>query len=103
MSLGAPLDRVEGRDKVVGTARYAYEAPIPASCHAAILQTSFAKGRITRMDVAEALAAPGVLGILTPENMPKLAEGFSGDTRAPLSDWNVIFAGQHLAVVIAES
>src|SRR5438552_7690394 len=103
MAVGQAIDRVEGRDKMTGAARYAAEAPISGAAFGWIVQSSVAKGKITRIDTIAAEAAPGIIAVLTPHNMPKLTEGFSGDTRAPLSDMRVLYAGQHIAVVVADT
>jgi xanthine dehydrogenase YagR molybdenum-binding subunit len=101
--VGQPIDRLDGKAKVTGAARYAAEAPVPHAAFAFSLQSWIAKGEITAMDTSDAERAEGVIAILTPKNMPPLLGGFSGDTRAPLSDMKVVHAGQHLAVVVANT
>lgn len=101
--IGEPIPRVEGRDKVTGAAQYAAEAPIPDAAFGVIVQSPAAKGRVVEMDVSAAETSPGVITVLTPKNLPKIEWTFSGDTRGPLSDMNVMYAGQHLAVVVADT
>ena len=43
----APLTRVEGLDKVTGTAKYAYEYTAPAVAYAWVVQATVATGRVT--------------------------------------------------------
>lgn len=105
-SIGQALSRVDGRAKVTGAAPYAAEAPVKDIAYAVIVQSTIARGRIAAINTTQAQAAPGVLAILTPANMPKLTapkDAMLGETRLPLSDMNVYYAGQHLAVVIAET
>ncbi|HEY3563442.1 MAG TPA: hypothetical protein VGL96_00395, partial [Casimicrobiaceae bacterium] len=45
-SLGQPLDRVDGRLKVTGGARYAAEFAVPNVAHAVIVTSTIAKGRV---------------------------------------------------------
>ena len=71
-SLGAPLDRVDGRLKVTGAAKYAAEFPIPNAAHAVIVTSTIAKGRVSAMDTAAAMRVPGVLTIITPFNAEKV-------------------------------
>jgi xanthine dehydrogenase YagR molybdenum-binding subunit len=71
-SVGAPLDRVDGRLKVTGAARYAAEFPVANTAHAVIVTSSIAKGRVTAMDTSLAMQVPGVLKILTPFNAEKV-------------------------------
>ena len=78
---------------------------------AVLVQSRIAKGRITSIDSAAAEKAAGVLGILTHRNATKLTQpksdfmtgGVMQEDRMPLSDDQVSYAGQHVAVVIAET
>jgi xanthine dehydrogenase YagR molybdenum-binding subunit len=71
-SVGAPLDRLDGRLKVTGGATYAAEFRLDNVAHAAMITSTIARGRVTSIDTADALKAPGVLAILTPQNAPRL-------------------------------
>ena len=46
-NIGRPLDRVDGRAKVTGHARYAAEHPVPNLAHAVMLMSTIARGRVT--------------------------------------------------------
>ncbi len=114
--VGRPIERVDGRLKVTGAARYAADTPVEGVAHAVIVQSTIARGRAA-IDAAEAERAPGVLAVITPRNMPRLRcvkADFSGggapgggtmlgEDRLPLQDDAVHYAGQHLAVVVAET
>ncbi|HCL14172.1 MAG TPA: hypothetical protein DIC61_02835, partial [Pseudomonas sp.] len=63
--LGKPLDRVDGPLKVTGKARYAAEAEVPGLLYGAVVSSSIARGRVTRIDAAAAEALPGVRLVLT--------------------------------------
>ena len=56
--------RAEGREKVTGAARYAYEHPVPDAVYAYPVQAPIASGVIGAVDAAEALAMPGVIAVL---------------------------------------
>ena len=66
-AVGASLDRVEGREKVSGEAKYAYEYDIEGVAYAAPVQSTIAKGEIRGVDASAALAVPGVLAVLSCE------------------------------------
>lgn len=111
-SIGKPVDRVDGRLKVTGGARYATEYPVERVVHAVFATSRIARGRITRINTRSALDAPGVLAVLTHENIPKLArrpEAFAegglqaGMSFSPLQDPEIFYAGQHIALVVAET
>ncbi|HEY3203688.1 MAG TPA: xanthine dehydrogenase family protein molybdopterin-binding subunit, partial [Thermoanaerobaculia bacterium] len=102
---------VDGRLKVTGGAKYAAEFSPAGLAHAVLVQSTIARGRIIAIELAEARRSPGVIAILTHENAAKLREpkpdffkgGVPGEMRLPLSDATIHHAGQHIAVVIADS
>src|ERR1700759_3197852 len=72
-SIGQPLTRREGALKVTGAARYAADNHPPGMVYAALAVSRIARGRVAALDVAAALAHPGVIEVMTPANAPKLA------------------------------
>ena len=106
MITGQPIDRRDGRLKVTGAAPYAAEFQIPNIVHAVLVQSTVGAGSITGFDLQVAQAMPGVLAIITPNNVGALA----GKTDNPqtvsaplLQNWDIAFNGQHVAVVVAET
>ena len=111
-AMGAATSRVDGRLKVTGAARYGsdfYGGANPA--HAYLATSSIARGRITRLDEAEARKVPGVLDILTYRNVGDRikpgkifsAKGYMGTSIAPLASDRVQHDGQIVAMVVAET
>lgn len=107
---GKPLDRVDGRQKVTGTAQYSAEYPQKDLAYAVLIGSKIASGSIKSFDLSAAEKAPGVLAILTHVNAPKLkkmldatAGGAVAETRIPLSDGNIYHAGQYIGVVVADT
>jgi xanthine dehydrogenase YagR molybdenum-binding subunit len=98
-TVGAPVDRIEGRLKVQGEATYAFEYDPGNVAYAAIVQSSIAHGRVTRID--DSLALEGVIAVLTHENSPRLAEA-EGEL-AVLQSTDVGYRGQIVGAVVAES
>ncbi|MFD0312914.1 xanthine dehydrogenase family protein molybdopterin-binding subunit [Streptomyces flavalbus] len=105
--VGAGLDRVDAPLKVSGAAPYPNDFAVPGMVHAALVGSTVAAGRITAIDTTEALAAPGVLDVITHLNAPRLERGpmtlLGGSPPAPLRDDRVLHHGQHIGVVVAES
>nr|BFD86514.1 xanthine dehydrogenase family protein molybdopterin-binding subunit [Streptomyces sp. Xyl84] len=101
-ALGAPVERREGRLKVTGGARYAAEHPLPGRVHAWPVPAAVARGRVTAVDATAALALPGVLAVLTPENAPRLAEPEDA-ALAVLQGPGVPHRGWIVALAVAES
>ncbi|MGI5480007.1 xanthine dehydrogenase family protein molybdopterin-binding subunit [Streptomyces lavendofoliae] len=103
-ALGVATERIEGRDKVTGTARYAGEhAHTPPDCaYAWPVPATVARGRVTAVDTAEALALPGTLAVLTPGTAPRLGES-DDPTLAVLQDDAVPHRGWYVALAVAET
>lgn len=101
-AVGAPLSRIEGREKVTGEARYAYEQPIEGVAYAVAVTSTVATGEITRIDASRALALRGVLAVISHENAPRLAEVGDGELMLFQSP-KVAYRGQIVAGVVAES
>jgi len=102
-NIGQGIDRVDGRLKVTGQARYAAEFAVPGVVHAVLVNSTIGAGAITGFDLTAAQAMPGVLAIITPDNAPKL-QIKQQPVHAPLlQDRDVHFNGQHIAVVVADT
>ena len=112
MYIGTPTSRVDGRAKVTGKAQYAAEFQAPDLAYGAVVTSTIAKGVIRRIDTSRALAVDGVLDVLTHENRPPMADNDKaykddvapeGSPFRPLYDSKVMFDGQPIALVIAET
>jgi len=67
-----PIDRVDGKAKVTGTARYAADHQIQNVAYGFLVGSTVAKGRIKSIDTKSAERAPGVLTVITHLNAPKV-------------------------------
>ncbi len=102
--IGKPIDRIDGKRKTTGTARYAYERndAAPDAAYGYIVGSAIAKGRIDSIDVTDAKAAPGVLAVVTHENAGRLAKA-KAHTANMLAGPNVQHYDQAVAIVVAET
>jgi len=102
--VGKPVDRVDGPLKTTGKAPYAYEhheaAPNPA--YGWVIGAAIAKGRITSIHLDQAMAAPGVLTVITAQNAGKLDKGEHNTARL-LGGPEIQHYHQAIAVVVAET
>jgi xanthine dehydrogenase YagR molybdenum-binding subunit len=111
--VGKPLVRVEGREKVTGKAKYSAEFPLPGLTYGVLATSTIAKGRILNIDISAAAREPGVLAVLTHQNLPKLAKTPNDDqgkkdTSAPmgfmpLTSDEIFYAAQPVAMVVADT
>ncbi len=107
-AVGKPLNRVDGKLKVTGGARYSAEIPQENLAYAVCFDSTIARGKITDIDTSAVENLPGVLGIITHKNLPDLLPSLfpnrdSTDNSLPLQDSNIYHSGQHIGIVIAET
>ncbi|MEG3164271.1 aldehyde oxidoreductase molybdenum-binding subunit PaoC [Sphingomonas sp. PB2P19] len=102
--IGKPHDRIDGKFKTTGTAPYAYERhdAVPNPAYGYVVGAAIATGRITRIDLAAARAAPGVLTIVTAENAGTLTKG-DFNTANLLGGPEIQHYHQAIALVVAET
>ena len=101
-AIGLPLERIEGHAKVTGTAPYAFEHPVEMPLYLHPLQSTIARGRVTVIDAALALALEGVALVMTHENAPRLSSDKDKELWV-LQSGEVAFRGQFIGAVLAES
>ncbi|KUH35748.1 MULTISPECIES: xanthine dehydrogenase family protein molybdopterin-binding subunit [Streptomyces] len=102
-TLGAPAERIEGRDKVTGAARYAAEHTPPGCLHAWPVAAGIACGRVTAVDTAAALALPGAVAVLTPFDAPRFAAP-PDDAELDVLQYDAVpHRGWYVALALAET
>jgi xanthine dehydrogenase YagR molybdenum-binding subunit len=111
--IGTATSRVDGAAKVTGQAKYAGEFNVPGLAYGYVVESTIARGCITRIDTAAALRVGGVIDMLTHQHRPRMADSddaYKDDTAPekgspyrPLYDDKVKFSGQPIALVLAEN
>lgn len=111
-SIGQPISRVDGKEKVTGAAKYAAEFFVPDLAYGYIISSAIAKGKIRKIDAGDALGLTGVLQVFTHENRPGTAwldlsykdqDTPPGSPFRPLRNATIQFSGQPIALVVAET
>jgi xanthine dehydrogenase D subunit len=102
--VGENVRRVDGVPKVTGAFAYGSDLHHDRMLWGATLRSPYAHARIERIDIAEALASPGVLAVLTHEDVPaKKTYGLEFSDQ-PVLPWSrVLYVGQPVAIVAAET
>jgi xanthine dehydrogenase YagR molybdenum-binding subunit len=113
VTLGTQQSRVDGPDKVKGTARFAAEVPMERLLYATCVHSTIARGKISELDIAAAEAAPGVALVMTHRNAPKMAlpppigltnlKAAGNNILPVMQDPEIRWNGQAVAVVLAET
>ena len=101
-SIGQPLARLEGRAKVTGAARYAWEHELADPLYVCPVQATIARGSVASMDIEAARALAGVVAIVTHENAAKIRSDENRELWI-LQSAGIGFHGQFIGAVIAES
>lgn len=104
-AVSKPLPHDAARLHVTGSARYVDDIPTPRDClHLAFGLSAIAKGRITTMDLDAVRKSPGVVAVMTAEDLPFANDVSPSIHDEPLlSDGTVNHLGQPVFLVAATS
>ena len=111
--IGRSVRRKEDRPLLTGASCFVDDLERPGALRAAVVRSPHAHARIAAIDVAPALAFPGVVDVVTAADLPDRSiripmrmfsrQGMDRFLQPPLADGAVRYAGEPVAVVIAES
>src|SRR3569832_32384 len=105
------MNRVDGRLKVTGAAKYAAEYAVPHLVYGVLVGSTITKGNVKSIDAKQAERAPGVLKVVSHLNSPQV-KGYQHEpgkpvpTKGPMKvfyDNKILFNGQPVALVIADT
>jgi CO/xanthine dehydrogenase Mo-binding subunit len=100
-AIGQRTPLLEGKAKVTGKMRYLSDLQVPGMLCARLVTSLHAHARIVSVDASRALAIPGVVAVLTAQDLPQFEP--INRARLLLARDRVIFAGQPVALILAES
>ena len=101
-TIGISRPRIDAPDKVTGATRYAADGYVHGLLHARPVLSTEPHARIRGVDKEAALATPGVAAVLLAADLPLATTG-SDRTAEPLAREEVVFAGQPVALVVADT
>lgn len=107
--LGRPFPVREDERFVAGRGRYIADIDLPRMLHMAMVPAPVAHARILGLNIAEAEAAPGVVRVVTGEDLRRLMEPIPQNLEIPDVAWyplavdKVRFAGEWLAAIVART
>ncbi|AMN53454.1 carbon monoxide dehydrogenase [Labrenzia sp. CP4] len=105
--MGCKRKRVEDIRFTQGKGQYVDDVKLPGMVFGDFVRSPYAHAKVTKIDASEALKLPGVIAVLTAEDlkgvnlawMPTLA----GDVQMVLADGKVLYQNQEVAFVVAEN
>ncbi len=102
--IGKPLDRVDGPQKVAGTATYAAEYPIDNLAYGVLVSATIGKGKVVSIEADPVKAMPGVIDVVTDFDTFLRVPQQGGETSAPTQGVKAIeYFGQIIAIVVADT
>jgi CO/xanthine dehydrogenase Mo-binding subunit len=100
--IGIPTPRRDSEPKVRGTTRFAADIPLPGLLHARLVLAHEAHANVKAIRTDAAVGLDGVVAVLTATDLPIIASG-QGRMFEPLAREEVVYAGQPVAIVVAET
>lgn len=99
------MNRRDAWAKVTGRARYASDATMANMAWAAVVRSDRAHARIVAIDADEARRAPGVIGVVTADDLGDLGRRFGHIVcdHPILAEGKVRYYGEPVAAVVAET
>ena len=101
--LGKGRKLIEGREKVTGLARYSGDVVLPGMLHLRPVLSTETHARIISVDTVDAAAVPGVVAVLTAEDLPSRDRIITSRNSSVLAKERVLFVGQPVVVVVGET
>ncbi len=102
--VGKPLPRVDGYERVSGTAVYPSDLVLPNMVYAAILSSSHPHADVISVDISAAGKMPGVRAIITGSSPEAdIVWPYSAATKTKLFDPKCRFEGEAIAAVAADT
>ena len=99
--IGKDQKLIEGRAKVDGSLRFGADLDRPGLLHARLVTSPYAHATLRGIDTAAALEIDGVVAVVTADDLPEVPP--SSRATLMLARGRVMFAGQPVALVLAES
>lgn len=102
-AVGINVPRIDGVEKVAGHALYAGDLRLPRMAYAKVLRSPVPHARIRRIDAGKASALPGVLAVLTRDNLNVSSNSFGAYVRDQqiIATDKVRYVGDMVAAVAA--
>lgn len=104
--LGCSRKRVEDARFTQGKGNYVDDIKLPGMLHGDFVRSPYAHARVVSINKDAALALPGVVAVLTAEDLAPLnlhwMPTLAGDKQMVLADGKVLFQGQEVAFVVAK-
>lgn len=97
--IGKATKRTDGLEKITGRVQYTEDLRLPGMVYARLFTSPYPKARVKGVDREAALAAPGVVAVITAADLAALGRG----ARDLLAGAQTRYTGEAVAVVLGET
>ena len=102
-TVGKSLKRFDAPQKLTGVEVFTGDLRFPGQLFARPVGSPYAHARVRSVDPSAALEIPGVVRVVTAADLPIQRPDGGAPVKSPLADGEVVFAGQFVAFVLAET
>lgn len=102
-AVGQRVKRQDAPQKLTGIERFTGDLRFPGQLFSRPVGSPYAHARIRGVDKSAALAIPGVVDVLTADDLPIVREPGAAPSKSPLAFGEALWTGQIVAIVVAES
>jgi CO/xanthine dehydrogenase Mo-binding subunit len=101
--VGTSQKRQDAPRKLSGVERYAGDLRFPGMLYARPVGSPSAHARIDSVDATAALVIPGVVAVLTADDLPIARDANGHPAKTPIAHGEALYAGQIVALVLADT
>jgi CO/xanthine dehydrogenase Mo-binding subunit len=102
-AVGQRVRRIDSPPKLTGQERFTGDLRVPGMLVARPVTSPYAHARIRSIDASRALEIPGVVRVLSSDDLPIARDSAGAPVKAPIASGEAVYAGQFVALVLAES
>jgi CO/xanthine dehydrogenase Mo-binding subunit len=102
-AVGQRVRRIDSPPKLTGQERFTGDLRVPGMLVARPVTSPYAHARIRSIDASRALEIPGVVRVLSSDDLPIARDSSGAPVKAPIASGEAVYAGQFVALVLAES
>src|SRR5262245_42411992 len=103
VAVGKRVKRIDSPPKLTGQERFTADLRLPGLLHARPVGSEYAHARIRGIDKSAALAVPGVVAVVTADDLALARDGKGMPAKTAMASGEALFAGHVVAVVLAEN
>jgi CO/xanthine dehydrogenase Mo-binding subunit len=102
-AVGQRVRRIDAPQKLTGQERFTGDLNVPGMLIARPVTSPYAHARIRDIDSTQALQIPGVVRVLTADDLHVMRDANGAPVKTPIASGEAVYAGQFVALVLAES